>query len=570
MTRTYSLCCTFQPKRRKSQQDPHAGPLSPLRLPSLTGGYDLAPGASFATLPDDIILLIINFLYVKDILGLRQTSRRFQSLTKLRWVWHSALKRHVVDQGLPVPAAASDLQSLSAEHLESRVIHALRFHENWNAAQPKVQRSIKFDTDVPSCETELEGEGEGGCAEDVPRMPRTLQVKQVLFLPGRNGDFVLTLTERTIACWEVPLDGSDAYRIAVWENAVPIDQMVVNEDPTHEAVLAFTVGSKAANGIAEVTMLKLDKFHGCFTVHSRARIRRELSAPLWLMRGDYLIAGEVLMVLFFAGPVQFVPLLNIHDISNHGVADLDNRVLTVKAIGRFLVILRERAIEVVYAPSWDGRRILNNALMEPGAYAQIDTFAFEAAVVVHRARSTTPEQPDWPAETVSILRRCRDDGVHTIEQFDLLPMPAVLKAQAQLKRPCVFPSEHTWIQHVAPSCGSLRAGAGGKGFWMQTENVTSRHSIYPARSLIGFDVQRGSGRDGHPESKDDTERQSRAGKHWGRNELRVSQNPVHSRRCAMGEIVEGKYAITSSDLEDSVGRIALGDRHGWVEILDFA
>ncbi|OCH93728.1 hypothetical protein OBBRIDRAFT_770939 [Obba rivulosa] len=556
MVRTYAQSLTLSPKRRKSRQDPEAFAF-PLLLPSPGPASSLDSRASLAALPDDILLLIINFLYVKDILCLRQTSRRLHGLTKLRWVWHSAIQRHVIDRGLPIPAAAADLRGLSAAHLEARVVHAARFHENWNAPRPAPRRSVKFDAD-PADLADV-------APDEMPAAPRPV-VKQVLFLPGRSGEYVVTLVGRTIACWEVPLDGSGAYRVAVWESPVAVDQVVVNEDPTHEAVVAFTSGDKAANGPAEVTMLRLDKFHGRFVVHSKARIRRNLITPLWLMRGDYIVAGEVLMVLFFGHPVQFVPLMNVHDYSRHNTPDPDNKVLTVKAVNRFLVIVRERAIEVVYTPSWKGSRVTNTALMEAGAHAQIDTHAIEAAVVVRGTSLSSAAQPDWPSETVSVLRRCRDDGFHTIEQFDLLPMQKAPNGQEQPKRPCVFSSQYTWIKSVPPSCGSLRAGASGKGFWMQTENVTSRHSVYPARSLIGFDIRGERGEDDRSDGKKgDTER-----RHPGWNELQVGQNPVYSRRCAMGEILEGKYFITSNDLEDTVGRIALGDRHGRVEVLDYA
>jgi len=577
MVRTYASSLTVSPRRRKSRQDPDAA-VFPLLLPWLGSGKR-DHGTSLAALPDDILLLIINFLYVRDILSVRQvsamrparshaltnlqTSRRFHHLTKLRWVWHNAIKRHVIDRGLPIPAAASDLRGLSAEHLETRVIHAARFHENWNSAQPKPRRLIKFDADeAPEAVSE----------EDPPR--QSSLVKQVLFLPGRSGEYVVTLVERTISCWEVPLDGSGAYRVAVWENPSAVDQIVVNEDSKHDAALAFTSGEKTANGAVEVVMLKLDTFHGRFFVHSKARITRNLITPLWLMRGDYIVAGEALMVLFFGSPVQFVPLVNIHDYSRHNVPDPDNKVLTIKAINRYMVIVRERAIEVIYAPSWKNGRVTNTALMEAGAYAQVDTCAIEAAVVVRGASSSTLGDAEWPSETVSILRRCRDDGFNTIEQFDLLPMAKPSKAaqgQEQPKRPCVFSSEYTWIKSVPPSCSSLRAGASGKGFWMQTENITSRHSVHPARCLMGFDVQLESGVDDCLDrKKESTDRRKRVEGHPGWNELHVGQNPVYSRRCAMGEIVEGKYSITSNDLEDTVGRIALGDRNGWVEVLDYA
>ncbi|KAL6302334.1 hypothetical protein BKA93DRAFT_751237 [Sparassis latifolia] len=57
-----------------------------------------------------------DYVELKDILALRKTSKRFYSMTKLRWVWYDAMKRHVIAKSLPVPAADVDLRVCSAEH----------------------------------------------------------------------------------------------------------------------------------------------------------------------------------------------------------------------------------------------------------------------------------------------------------------------------------------------------------------------------------------------------------------------------------------------------------------------
>lgn len=161
------------------------------------------------------------FYWPKTLTYLSQTSKKFHELTKLRWVWSDAVKRHVIDKGLPVPAAASGIKALSAKHLEARAVHAAKFNDNWYSAQPKPRGAVEFQV--------------GAAISD----GTSAAVKEVLFLRGRCGEFLLTLTGKTIECWEVPLDGSGAYRIAEWTDDHGIEQLVVNQDPMHDVEVAY-------------------------------------------------------------------------------------------------------------------------------------------------------------------------------------------------------------------------------------------------------------------------------------------------------------------------------------------
>ena len=137
-------------------------------------------------------------------------------------MWSDAVKRHVIDRGLPVPAASvGGIKALSAQHLESRAIHAAKFNDNWYSSHPKPRGAIEFM---------LEGVEPDGAP--VP-------VRQVLFLKGRSGEFLATLAGKSIVVWEVPLDGSGAYRVAEWMDEHGIEQLVVNEDPNHPVELAY-------------------------------------------------------------------------------------------------------------------------------------------------------------------------------------------------------------------------------------------------------------------------------------------------------------------------------------------
>lgn len=188
------------------------------------------------------------------------------------------------------------------------------------------------------------------------------------------------------------------------------------------------------------------------------------------------------------------------------------------------------------------------------------------AVIVSRIPAVTSNgeiRAGWPPGPVSIIMRCFDDGFDTIRQYDLPPNPKVqsfspnpLNIPEQF--PCIFPQHYTRAIGVAPSVSGLRVGRNGKGIWMETRNVEARRTVFPARCLVGFDVT-------------ETDANSCvSGLVAGEmNDLHVSKNEIYARRCDMSEIMCRRYVVLSADIEDSVGRVAIGYRTGMVEVLDF-
>lgn len=188
------------------------------------------------SLPDDIMLEIITFIRVKDVLALRQvrvppltkraakphtrdtqTCKKLCRLTKSRWVWTNAVKRHVLGKGLPIPASNPGIKSLSAAHLEARVVHAAKLHDNWYSKNPRPRQAIEF---------------QARCMLDDAAGTPASPVSQVLFMPARSGEFLLVLAGKRLSCWEVPLDGSGAYEIVcIHEDGINIEQVIVNQEP---------------------------------------------------------------------------------------------------------------------------------------------------------------------------------------------------------------------------------------------------------------------------------------------------------------------------------------------------
>ncbi|KAI0630408.1 hypothetical protein C8Q77DRAFT_1064119 [Trametes polyzona] len=491
----------------------------------------------------------MSLVEVKDILALRQTSRRLCAMSKLRWVWFDAMKRHVVQKGLPIPAASvADLKALDAAHLEARAVHAARFHENWNSPHPTARKAIEF-----SALTYLDDQ----LPDDAP-----CAVSHLSFLPGRNGKYLITVVGRVLTCWEVPLGETEAYRVAEWIAAKRIEQVIVNDEPGSEIVLAYVSAHATTQGVVECRALSFDKFHGKFTCRMELRAHRQATTPLHLLHRDYLVFGDPMHVCYLSSPSMVKPL------GKPSLAELpDNSILAVKPVNRYLLIVRQRSLEVTPAPSWRGVRPPYPALVTASSNIEMEVPASSAVVVVRHVFAASPDElPDWPAEPVTILSRYSDDGFETLHQYDLLPNPkAREKEDAKeddlvLDRiPCIFPSDCTRILSVAPSSCDLRVGPSGKGFWTETRNVVVRHAKNPARCLVGFEVTN---------AKDEPEDGRKAGPPTARVEL--SKDVLYARRCNIHEILWKKYIICSTALEDTVGRIAVGDVTGKVEVLDLA
>ena len=208
-----------------------------------------------------------------------------------------------------------------------------------------------------------------------------------------------------------------------------------------------------------------------------------------------------------------------------------------------------------------------------GAFLHVQDPAKEAVVIVHEM--TEEERDAWQFNPVTILMRVTTANGHIIRKYDLLPRPVASAEQAaeiehreeeqdMVRRPrptdspCTLPARPTQTITVPPSCSDLVVGLNGKGFWMETQNLTYGHNTFPARCFVGFDATSRlvPAQDSQPAR-------------W-QNDLVVRKKGLYKSRVGAGEVHARKYRILTSSLEDTVGRIAIGGRDGSVQILDFA
>lgn len=256
MTRLLSDICYFGIPDAIPNHAATGGPISKAIVTSSI--ISSRPSTGLSSLPDDILLLVVSLIGVEDILALRmvcthdldsnqsdrdlnplQTSKRFISVTKQRWVWSDALKYHVIDRRLPVPASIADLKSLSAKELEVRAIHASRFHRNWCSPRPRCRRNVDF----PTRELITEDNSPIQLFKDHPH-----PISQVVFPSGYNGELLITVEQNRVACWEIPFEGSEAFLVAErYLSDCVIDGLAVNDDPDSEAMLIVMFSRKIVN-----------------------------------------------------------------------------------------------------------------------------------------------------------------------------------------------------------------------------------------------------------------------------------------------------------------------------------
>ena len=247
-------------------------------------------------------------------------------------------------------------------------------------------------------------------------------------------------------------------------------------------------------------------------------------------------------------------------------------IRAVKVINRYMVVVRESHVQFVYAPVWKGKRTAWG--QQPRSLFEMRTSVTDATIIHQGA--VGEESWEWPSTPVTLLLRCREDDIDAILQIDLLPGGHNPDAAHDLDSFSPLNAlPFAWCRRVTaipvpPSCQHLHAGPSGRGFTIQTRTMTSRRIEHPARCLFGFHTTPVSDKLQLGDSEAwGREHRIAAGVSKG-NKVHYADRPCYSRRCDMSEVVKRQYTIVSTAFEDTVGRLAIGDKHGIVEVLDFA
>lgn len=249
-----------------------------------------------------------------------------------------------------------------------------------------------------------------------------------------------------------------------------------------------------------------------------------------------------------------------------------NKILTVKLIGGHILVVRQLEFQLFVMPVWSREHVAFKNPCALAASLHWETAASEAVIIsrISPHPAVLPSASLWPEETVTVLVRETSDGFHTVRQYDFSPnVEGMLVPGHTITLPCILPTTYTRIIPVVPSCCKLTAGRGGKGFWIQTDNAESNHKNYPARCLKGFDI---CGPTMAEQVLDLPSFHPKASQHKSDpipNGLHLCQGQIYARRCDMSEIMRKTYSLRAADIEDVLGRIAIGDKTGKIEVLDY-
>ncbi|KAG1799588.1 hypothetical protein EV424DRAFT_451176 [Suillus variegatus] len=175
---------------------------------------------SLDTIPLDILFDIFQLLPIQSVLALRQTSKSFDAITRMRSLWAFFL-RTLVQQNIPIPYFdGKSPESLSALELERFTCRALALRINWTNPNPSLKREIHFG--------EAEKRSDVFCME---------------FLPGRGNRWLVSVTSRAypkyiIQCWDLTvLQPVCIAKLTYTDEAY--NRVVINNDPSSPAIMAI-------------------------------------------------------------------------------------------------------------------------------------------------------------------------------------------------------------------------------------------------------------------------------------------------------------------------------------------
>lgn len=223
-----------------------------------------------------------------------------------------------------------------------------------------------------------------------------------------------------------------------------------------------------------------------------------------------------------------------------------NPVVAARLVGRdYLIVVQEFAVNLVRLdedPLWT--EVTNDTA------ASLLEQVSEAAIHPRYDPARPADAAPFPTHGVTVvLRTAGPPGALHLLHF----------VPGALPEPVTPPLLSLACTAVAPSCAGLVFGTSGKGLCLETRNRRAgrgKNDTFPARCVVGLDIGNYATLGGEDSA--------------GRVNVTMREGELYMRRCGVAEVAQRKYQMTAIALEDTVGRIAVGDCHGKVDILEFA
>ncbi|TBU24915.1 hypothetical protein BD311DRAFT_728696 [Dichomitus squalens] len=540
----------------------------------------------FLHLDEDTLVLIFRFLPVSSFIALRQTCKRLESISRLRFIWRHACIDQVLSRGYPFPTR--QLATASSSELERLVIHALRLGSFWTSpGEESYPQPLEFQAST----------GTG--------------VSHVQFLPGHGGRFVVTVYKgiwSMITCWDIG-DVSrrlthNARKLGDWcpKNTI-FAGFAVNSDPDSIAALAVAVQHGGGTQSIEVLSVSTDDGTSCFrSICNIATTFRPVA-----LQGD---------LIAFSDDASETIIMNWHENTFAMLKGFQrpvdehfqyNRCLQIFFAYKSVLVVRARSVELFAEPE------LRPAGGDCTTYHPIGfhTFGWIDGVAVNAQKGPLIDAEGLARplghEPLSILLRSESDDpwasdVHKLEQYILSPNPAFddlaglprayhsgqpnehpVTEDVEPPAPYLFPPVRA--EHTSPTvrgflrCRDIALGPSGTALWIQPRAARTAHltgldihsSLTQIADVMNPDYQ-------HPEdvplNPGDPHRPTGRARIAESLCAAVFAGPLQRRHPEMQTQartlwVQGKEGCnwTAVDYDEEAGRVALGSSDGSVTVL---
>ncbi|KAJ7153280.1 hypothetical protein C8R46DRAFT_1006596 [Mycena filopes] len=392
-------------------------------------------------LPDDLVIYLFDLLPIPDILGLRQTCKRMQTISTLRIVWTNACKHQILSLQYPFPDVG--IESLAVSELEHHVRHAYILASRWlspNKVPPAVHSEFDATNGTP--------------------------VSALRFVPGHAANWLLAVSSgiwSIIALWELSEPGQAPTKRCEWSrrNCV-LQRFVLNDDPASAAFLAVSV-IRGREHYIEV--LSLDADAGFLTL---CKIDSALN-PLYF-RGDILVLCDPIDISVVHNWKTGASATLRRQAGTETDMFLNDLCMQVVVTPACILIVRARSLYLFPNPPLTTGALTSYTPLAVHSFGWVDGVA-----VIPTADSTPDSNP-----TLSILIRPEPDDPwaaaldHALDLYLLPPNPAFPLASPI---PYTFPPSLTARVPSARGslqCSALRLGAHDTAVWVEPQNRSAR------------------------------------------------------------------------------------------------
>ncbi|KAG1787517.1 uncharacterized protein HD556DRAFT_952766 [Suillus plorans] len=282
------------------------------------GSWDHSPSLP---IPLDILFDIIQHLPIQSVLALRQASKSFYAITRLRSLWALLLQTLVHEQNIPIPSFdGKSFDCLSALELERLTCCALALRSNWTNPDPDAKREVDFYK---------------------PTEPDS-RIIFMEFLPGRGNRWLISVTmtaqprKYVIQCWDVAvLQPVCIAELTHMEG--PYGGIVINDDPSSPAIIVMQ------SALTEILTIDFeeDDPESAFVPLSAIDGIREIH----LLSGSTLVTrrpengGEVTIWDISDQPCEKIQLVNPSLLQN-------DRCQAMHLCDDYMVIVRQQTVEL--------------------------------------------------------------------------------------------------------------------------------------------------------------------------------------------------------------------------------